>query len=155
MIETTCTFTCFSQSQALTKLSRQIIDVIKAEHLWVFQPRAAIRPALTWRSKVKNSASSELGHPRVWILGDAIHAMLPNRGMGGNQAMFDTTIILPLIERLNAINEASGAVSTAQIADACKEFEKEMIPRAFFWVEASGGAKAVVSQLGCVLVVQY
>ncbi|KAL2070964.1 hypothetical protein VTL71DRAFT_13990 [Oculimacula yallundae] len=122
---------------------RQIIDVVKDEQLWVFQPRAAVRPTLTWRDKVKSNTVPGLGHPRVWVLGDAFHPMLPNRGMGGNQAMFDTTIILPLVKKLNAIHDANGAVATSQIAEACKVFEQEMIPRAFYWVEASGGVEAV------------
>jgi hypothetical protein len=76
-----------------------------------------------------------------------MHVMLPNRGMGGNQAMLDTTFIAPLLERLNKSAEARGHVSTGEVAAACQEYEKEMIPRAFEWVELSGGTKAVVSTL--------
>ena len=73
--------------------------------------------------------------------------MLPNRGMGGNMAMFDTTVAVPLIQRLHDIAETSGRVSTTACAAACREFEAEMIPRAFRWVEDSGGFKAVVSRV--------
>jgi 2-polyprenyl-6-methoxyphenol hydroxylase-like FAD-dependent oxidoreductase len=94
---------------------------------------------------VKSAAAPALGHPRVWVLGDAMHVMLPNRGMGGNQAMLDTTIIAPLLERLNQAAQKNGSVSTAEVAAACGEYEREMIPRAFEWVELSGGTKAVAS----------
>lgn len=29
--------------------------------------------------KRKNPTNPNLGHPRIWLLGDAIHAMLPTR----------------------------------------------------------------------------
>lgn len=40
---------------------------------------ASTEPKLNWRDKVSKSASDGRGHPRVWLLGDAIHAMQPNR----------------------------------------------------------------------------
>ncbi|KAF5701366.1 hypothetical protein FMUND_13918 [Fusarium mundagurra] len=122
---------------------RQVIQVIKAEQVYVFEPRATKRPALNWRSKVRTAANPNLGHPRVWLMGDAMHVMLPNRGMGGNQAMLDTTVILPLIQRFNKAMEADGVVETETIAAACAEYEREMIPRTFYWVETSGGTKPV------------
>lgn len=126
-------------------LSRQVIQVIKSEDVYVFEPSATKKPALDWRSKVQTATNPNLGHPRVWLMGDAMHAMLPNRGMGGNQAMLDTTVLLPLIQRLDKTMEAHGSLPNEVVAAACKEYEHEMIPRAFYWVEASGGTKAVVS----------
>ncbi|OBS15261.1 hypothetical protein FPOA_13854 [Fusarium poae] len=122
---------------------RQVIRVIKSEQVYVFEPRATKRPALNWRSKVKTAANPKLGHPRVWLMGDAIHVMLPNRGMGGNQAMLDTTVIAPLIQRLDKAMAADGVLETEVVAAACAEYEREMIPRTFYWVEASGGTKPV------------
>ncbi|KAI6773060.1 hypothetical protein HG530_004018 [Fusarium avenaceum] len=122
---------------------RQVIQVIKSEDVYVFEPSATKKPALDWRSKVQTATNPNLGHPRVWLMGDAMHAMLPNRGMGGNQAMLDTTVLLPLIQRLDKTMEAHGSLPNEVVAAACKEYEHEMIPRAFYWVEASGGTKAV------------
>ncbi|KAK1984983.1 hypothetical protein LZ30DRAFT_779398 [Colletotrichum cereale] len=49
----------------------------------------ASRPlSKTWRRKLQSRGSDE-GHPRVWLMGDAVHAMQPNIGMGGNQALRD------------------------------------------------------------------
>lgn len=125
--------------------SRQVIQVIKSEEVYVFEPRASKRPALNWRSKVRTATNPNLGHPRVWLMGDAMHVMLPNRGMGGNQAMLDTTVISPLIQRLDKAMTAEGVIETDAIPAACDEYEREMIPRAFYWVETSGGTKPVVS----------
>lgn len=77
-------------------------------------------------------------------MGDAMHAMLPNRGMGGNQSMRDTATALPLLQRLAEIKDAAGEISENAIASACKEFEDEMIPRGMEWVQKSGGSKIVV-----------
>ena len=71
--------------------------------------------------------------------------MLPNRGMGGNMAMFDTAMAMPFICRLHEIAKVSRRASTLSCAAACREFEAEMIPRAFRWVEDSSGLKTTVS----------
>lgn len=43
--------------------------------------RASTKPSKHWREKLrkKNPEDPNLGHPRVWLLGDAIHAMQPTR----------------------------------------------------------------------------
>lgn len=43
--------------------------------------RASTKPSKQWREKLRkqNPAHPNLGHPRVWLLGDAIHAMQPTR----------------------------------------------------------------------------
>lgn len=71
------------------------------------------------------------GHPRVWVLGNAVHPMLPNRGMGSNQAMLDTAMILPLLKQLQESAKTTGVVRKSDISKACAEYEKEIIPRAF------------------------
>lgn len=80
-------------------------------------------------------------------MGDAMHAMMPNRGMGGNQAMLDAKVIVPFLERLNYLAKKTGSVSEEAIGAACDEYEREMIPRSFDWVEASGGTKPIVCEL--------
>ncbi|KAL5592397.1 hypothetical protein FOBRF1_013423 [Fusarium oxysporum] len=122
---------------------REVIQVIKSEQVYIFEPRATKRPAPNWRSKIRTAANPNLGHPRVWLMGDAMHVMLPNRGMGGNQAMLDTTVISPLIQRLDKVMAADGELETEVVAAACEEYESEMIPRTFYWVETSGGTKPV------------
>ncbi|KUL84953.1 hypothetical protein ZTR_07906 [Talaromyces verruculosus] len=122
---------------------RQIIEVVRGQDIYTFRPRAAVRPSLNWRSRVRSPQKPLQGHPRVWFMGDAMHAMMPNRGMGGNQAMLDAKVILPFMERLNNLAKASGSVSEDAIATACTEYEEEMIPGAFEWVEASGGTNPV------------
>lgn len=45
------------------------------------QYRASNRLSKCWRhdAQVQGDADAGLGHPRVWLIGDAIHAMQPNR----------------------------------------------------------------------------
>ncbi|KAK6719612.1 hypothetical protein SNK05_002742 [Fusarium graminearum] len=76
-------------------------------------------------------------------MGDAMHAMMPNRGMGGNQAMLDAKVMVPFLERLNYLAKKTGSVSEEAIGAACHEYEREMIPRSFDWVEASGGTNPI------------
>ncbi|KAH7475977.1 hypothetical protein FOMA001_g11745 [Fusarium oxysporum f. sp. matthiolae] len=57
--------------------------------------------------------------------------------------MLDTTVISPLIQRLDKAMSTDGVVTNEAIAAACEEYEREMIPRTFYWVETSGGTKAV------------
>lgn len=79
-------------------------------------------------------------------MGDAMHAMMPNRGMGGNQAMLDAKVMVPFLERLNYLAKKTGSVSEEAIGAACHEYEREMIPRSFDWVEASGGTNPIVCE---------
>lgn len=65
--------------------------------------------------------------------------------MGGNQAMQDAATALPLIERLAALAKSGVRPTTEDISRACREYEDEMIPRSFSWVQKSGGRTVVVS----------
>ncbi|KAH7089239.1 hypothetical protein FB567DRAFT_627737 [Paraphoma chrysanthemicola] len=102
--------------------------------------RASNQLPKDWRSKVRSSRSdAEAGHPRVWLIGDAVHAMQPNRGQGGNQAMHDAADILPELLALNDITLTNKALSTQDFQAACARYESRMFDRAFPWVKKSGG----------------
>jgi hypothetical protein len=64
--------------------------------------------------------------------------------MGGNQSMRDTATLLPILLNLNRLAQ-SRPLQNADFEAACKEYEDEMMPRAFKWVEKSGGTKLFVS----------
>lgn len=66
-------------------------------------------------------------------------------GMGGNTALCDTATALPLLVRLSTMASSNGSVDPRDVRQACKEYEGEMIPRAFEWVQKSGGGNMVVS----------
>ena len=121
-----------------------MIDLVKDCDLYIYQARVSKQPPKAWRSKVRHTGEPEPGHPRIWMLGDSMHAMLPNRGMGGNTAMCDTATALPLLSRLASLS-VSGTLTHNDISKACDEYEAEMIPRAFAWVRKSGGSNIVVS----------
>ncbi|KAK8000664.1 hypothetical protein PG990_013264 [Apiospora arundinis] len=96
-----------------------------------------------WREKLLLAAGKEsqqdprIAHPRVWFVGDSIHAMLPYRGMGANQALHDTADALgPLLE-LARRKKADGSVADDEVCRQVAIYESAMIPRAFNWVKQS------------------
>ncbi|KAJ6035908.1 hypothetical protein N7540_000187 [Penicillium herquei] len=109
--------------------------------IYVTALRASTKPERNWRSQLRKAHGEESGkgHARVWLLGDAVHAMQPNRGMGGNQAMHDCADILPQLLELNDIALTGSSPKTAEISAACDKYEAAMIERAFNWVWKSGG----------------
>ncbi|KAK4127337.1 hypothetical protein N657DRAFT_641325 [Parathielavia appendiculata] len=84
--------------------------------------RASKRPSKQWRENLRRNKAADIteGHPRVWLMGDAIHAMQPNRGMGGNQAMQDCADILPELLRLSQIAKSGRTLSTQDVSLAVK-----------------------------------
>ncbi|KAG7045588.1 FAD/NAD(P)-binding domain-containing protein, partial [Colletotrichum scovillei] len=102
--------------------------------------RASNKLPKSWRenARSRNDSSKATGHPRVWLMGDAIHAMQPNRGMGGNQAMLDCADILPELLKLSTIAK-SQPLATEQVQIMGDLYEHRMIGRAFSWVTKSGG----------------
>jgi hypothetical protein len=126
--------------------------------------RASTKLSTNWRKRLQaqHGNNAEEGHPRVWLIGDAVHAMQPNRqvdspspdknfltrqsGMGGNQAMRDVADILPELLELNKAAEAGPSLSTKEIEIRCHAYEKKMFDRAFAWVAKSGGTALPVSQ---------
>ena len=115
-----------------------------AGDLYAGKLRASTKPPNNWRSLEKNQ-TRDGGHPRVWLIGDAIHAMQPSRGIGGNQAIQDCSDILPELLRLNARAQGGTSLSTDDIESACSCYEEKMFQRAFTWVQKSGGATMLVS----------
>ncbi|KAJ9419779.1 hypothetical protein FOXG_06969 [Fusarium oxysporum f. sp. lycopersici 4287] len=109
--------------------------------VYVTRLRASSKLSKQWRQRLqaKKDKKPEDGHPRVWLVGDAVHAMQPNRGMGGNQAMEDIADILPELLELKRSAEAGSAPTTEEIQTRCHDYEKKMIDRAFVWVAKSGG----------------
>ncbi|KAL3488005.1 hypothetical protein BJX62DRAFT_253604 [Aspergillus germanicus] len=118
-------------------------DDIGSSGINVIPLRASFQPARNWRERVQSASGGSgrgQGHPRVWLLGDAIHAMQPNRGMGGNQAMYDCAELLPYLVDLNEIAAARGrAPILEEISVRCAKYEAQMMQRAFGWVRKSGG----------------
>ena len=72
-------------------------------------------------------------------MGDAIHAMLPARGQGGNQSMKDAAVLLPFIVQLADLAKLNKHATNLEVTSVCERYENEMIPRTFAWVQKSGG----------------
>ncbi|KAL6703954.1 hypothetical protein ACN47E_008892 [Coniothyrium glycines] len=104
----------------------------------IVKSNASIQPRADWRVQASRT-DPEKGNPRVWLMGDAIHAMQPNRGQGGNQALYDCGDMLPQIIRLASISASSRPCTTSDYEEACSAYERVMLPRAFAWVKKSGG----------------
>ena len=62
-----------------------------------------------------------------------------SRGMGGNQAMNDTADAIDALEDLVSIARTGEIPSDAAVKAAVIKYESKMIPRAFGWVQKSGG----------------
>ncbi|KAH8763103.1 hypothetical protein F5883DRAFT_716127 [Diaporthe sp. PMI_573] len=118
------------------------LEIVRDSDFMVYPARTSSRPPKDWRQKVRSESTPEKGNPRVWLLGDAMHAMFPYRGQGGNQSMRDAAMALPLVTEL-AERARSGDLGDKHVEDACKAFEDEMIPRTFEWVKKSGGHETI------------
>ncbi|KAH7159502.1 hypothetical protein B0J13DRAFT_642857, partial [Dactylonectria estremocensis] len=125
--------------ESWSPMFQEMVEVMRGAPLHIYRPRTAKKPAKEWRKKVQNKDNPELGHPRVWVIGDAMHAMLPPRGMGGNMAMLDAGEALPFLVDLAAKDRLDKRVSNAEIGKALSAFENKMITRSFEWVKKSGG----------------
>ncbi|KAF4310739.1 Monooxygenase FAD-binding protein [Botryosphaeria dothidea] len=118
------------------------LDVARDSNFHTYIARTSSRPPRDWRNKVRSDDAQRMGHPRVWLMGDAMHAMFPYRGQGGNQAMRDAAVALPLLIDL-AEKAKTGDLNDKHVEDACQAFEDEMIPRTFEWVKKSGGREII------------
>lgn len=132
-------------SEALGDWSKEyheVIDLLKTTDMHVYRPRVSTRPSKHWRRQAQVLGEGR-GHPRVWLMGDAVHAMLPNRGQGGNQSLRDAATILPLLVKLASAARCGNTPTTKDVEIGCRNYEEEMIPRAFEWVQKSGGTNIV------------
>ncbi|KAI5845649.1 hypothetical protein DFP73DRAFT_578237 [Morchella snyderi] len=120
-----------------------IISAVPHTDIYTFNPRTSRQPPASWRHDVASPDAPERGHPRVWFLGDAVHPMLPGRGMGGNQAMHDAG---KMLEVLLALLERGEKIDDEAVRAAGEMYEKEMMKRAFGWVKAMMGMGSLAEQ---------
>lgn len=113
------------------------------DDIYVFQPRASTEPPKNWRKQARKTCGPAVD--RLWLMGDAIHPMLPSRGMGANQALHDTADALASILELSKIAKSSLMLPDPEVQRAVDKYESVMIPRAFGWVRSSGGLRQDVS----------
>ncbi|CEI67748.1 hypothetical protein FVEN_g9556 [Fusarium venenatum] len=94
-----------------------------------------------WRERLltrnENKSDPVIANPRVWLIGDSIHPMLPSRGMGANNAIHDTADALEPLLELARLKKVHGIVTNDQVGQQLAVYEKSMIPRAFGWVKKS------------------
>ncbi|KAK2482180.1 hypothetical protein H9L39_07819 [Fusarium oxysporum f. sp. albedinis] len=142
----------FDESQASFYWSLHVMLSAGAgdeDNITVTRLRASTKLSKDWRQRLQahNGNVREEGHPRVWLVGDAVHAMQPTRGMGGNQAMRDIADMLPQLLELKRAAEAGPPLSTREIETRCNAYEKKMIDRSFAWVAKSGGTSQPIEEL--------
>ncbi|KAE8308936.1 hypothetical protein BDV41DRAFT_591676 [Aspergillus transmontanensis] len=145
----------------------KLIDALDPDAIQSVPWRYAKTIPVDWRRNLllskKSSLDRSIANPRVWLIGDAIHPMLPSRGMGANQAIHDTADALgPLLE-LAKQKDRIGLLSDDDIRVQLGVYERAMIPRAFTWVKRSSAqvlpnmdsfkGKAVIAGLRLVLMV--
>ncbi|KAF9775985.1 hypothetical protein IL306_005873 [Fusarium sp. DS 682] len=112
------------------------------DNITVTRLRASTKLSKSWRQRLRahNGNTPEKGHPRVWLVGDAVHAMQPNRQVGSRATtMRDIADMLPELLELNRAAEAGPPLTTKEIEIRCDAYEKKMIDRSFAWVAKSGG----------------
>jgi len=123
----------------------KIIEVVNENDVYIVNARASNPLKKTWRRDAKKKDPSDLclGNPRIWLLGDAIHPMLPSRGMGANQALHDCADALPQFLKL-AEKKRHSKLSEKDFLEAVTAYEEKMMPRSFAWVAKSGGTSQTV-----------
>ncbi|KAI0144693.1 hypothetical protein BJ166DRAFT_582971 [Pestalotiopsis sp. NC0098] len=130
---------------------QQLLKLCYGQEMFILSPRVGSKPSIKWRQEIASPKNPTAGNAHVWLMGDAIHPMLPNRGMGGQQAMHDTADILPLILQLAEKSATPQGLEYHDFKAACDKYETGMIPRAFSWVQKSGGANFVPLNLSRIL----
>jgi 2-polyprenyl-6-methoxyphenol hydroxylase-like FAD-dependent oxidoreductase len=87
----------------------------------------------------------------VWLIGDAIHAMMPARGMGANQALHDCADALHALIGLADAAKSSDVLEDRTVAEFVNQYESRMMPRAFSWVQKSGGTNEKVRRMNLIV----
>ncbi|KAH9436425.1 hypothetical protein MCOR27_000522 [Pyricularia oryzae] len=119
----------------------KLIDALEPDALQSVPLRQARDTPVDWRRRARadpaHAADPDVAHPRVWLLGDSFHPMLPSRGMGANNAICDSADVLgPLMElarQKKKLGHVPDEAARAQLA----EYENAMIPRSMRWVKTS------------------
>lgn len=137
----------FPSTMKLMRNSHRLIDAVSPDDIYVVHGRSSSPLSKDWREKVQNPKIPALGHPRVWLIGDAIHAMLPARGMGANQALHDCADALEALVALADAKKKNEALLDAEVMKYAHQYESKMMPRAFSWVKKSGGTNEKVSRI--------
>ncbi|KAL5619947.1 hypothetical protein FOBRF1_003193 [Fusarium oxysporum] len=120
----------------------KLVDAVDEEAIMTTPWRYARNDTpVDWRQQLlstnEKKSDPSIANPRVWLIGDSIHPMLPSRGMGANNAIHDTADALgPLLE-LAKLKNMYGSVTDEQVGDQLAVYEKAMMPRAFEWVKKS------------------
>ncbi|KAH8179183.1 hypothetical protein LIA77_00702 [Sarocladium implicatum] len=130
-----------------------LVDAVDYEDLITTPTRFARNDTPTeWRKRLlsqeANRANLDIANPRVWLIGDSIHPMLPSRGMGANNAIHDTADALGPLLDLAKLKEANSAITDDQVSAKLAEFERAMMPRAMGWVKKSSKLQGEVSRAG-------
>lgn len=119
-----------------------LVDAVDNEALMTTPWRYAKSDTpINWRqlllAKDEKKSNPDIANPRVWLIGDSIHPMLPSRGMGANNAIHDTADALQPLLALAKLKSSHGVVRDDQVSTPLAVYEKAMIPRAFGWVKKS------------------
>uniref|UniRef100_A0A0D2YHI1 FAD-binding domain-containing protein n=1 Tax=Fusarium oxysporum (strain Fo5176) TaxID=660025 RepID=A0A0D2YHI1_FUSOF len=120
----------------------KLVDAVDEEEIMTTPWRYARNDTpVDWRQQLlstnEKKSDPSIANPRVWLIGDSIHPMLPSRGMGANNAIHDTADALgPLLE-LAKLKNMYGSVTDEEVGDQLAVYEKAMVPRAFKWVKKS------------------
>ncbi|RKL00309.1 hypothetical protein BFJ71_g5797 [Fusarium oxysporum] len=120
----------------------KLVDAVDEEAIMTTPWRYARNDTpVDWRQHLlstnEKKSDPSIANPRVWLIGDSIHPMLPSRGMGANNAIHDTADALgPLLE-LAKLKNMYGSMTDEQVGDQLAVYEKAMMPRAFEWVKKS------------------
>lgn len=69
----------FSIKSLINNLSHDMIELLHDSDIYVYKGMVSVDPGQRWRAKVASAKEPKKGNSRIWLLGDAIHAMLPNR----------------------------------------------------------------------------
>ncbi|KIJ55269.1 hypothetical protein M422DRAFT_23876 [Sphaerobolus stellatus SS14] len=116
-----------------------ILNIGDIDHMRLTtEMETSIQPPYNWRQIAQDRIGRNGGHSRVFIIGDGMHPMTPGRGMGANQALRDASALLPFLVSLAKASQYLTPEELCKLVEKTNvEFEREMFPRAFGWVNAS------------------